>query len=216
MIIALYIAVVLTGYLLGSIPFGLLIGKMLSRKDIRQVGSGKTGATNVLRTAGKKAAALVLILDIAKGALAAYLAGLIFTSSLLAGDPGVNLTPGAKSLAAFTAMLGHNWPVFTKFRGGRGVATFFGGLAFLNPPAALFGSILLFIIAFLTKYMSVGSMSGAVSTWILLIPLVIIRGTPVEYLAYAIIGAIFIIVMHRDNISRLLAGKERKLGEKVE
>ena len=216
MIIALYIATALTGYLLGSIPFGLLIGKLLSRKDIRQVGSGKTGATNVLRTAGKKAAALVLILDIAKGALAAYLAGLIFTSSLLAGDPGVNLTPGAKSLGAFTAMLGHNWPVFVKFRGGRGVATFFGGLALLNLPAFLFGSALVFIIAFLTKYMSVGSMSGAVSTWILLIPLVIIRGTPVEYLAYAIIGAIFIIVMHRDNISRLLAGKERKLGEKVE
>jgi len=217
MIAAKFIAVVLVGYLLGSIPFGLLIGRRSARVDIRQLGSGKTGATNVLRAAGKKAAALVLILDLVKGALAVVFAGLIFGGDYpMVGSSGLWwTTASAQVLAALAAMCGHRWPVFVRFKGGRGVATFFGGLLALCPPAALFGAGILIIVAFLTKYVSLGSIIGVVSTCAILVPLTIISGFPIEYLVYALIGAIFIIVVHRDNIVRLLSGTERKLGEKV-
>ena len=217
MIIAKYAAVVLIGYLIGSIPFGLLIGRRSAKVDIRQIGSGKTGTTNVLRVAGKKAAALVLILDLSKGALAVMFAGLIFGGDyMVVGNQGWWLATGGQVLAALAAIAGHNWPIFVKFKGGRGVATFFGGLIALCPPAALFGGAVLILGAGLTKYMSLGSITGAVGSYAILVPLTIMYGFPIEYLAYALIGAIFIIVRHRDNISRLLSGTERKLGEKVE
>ena len=216
MIIAKYIAVVLIGYLLGSIPFGLLISRRSAKVDVRQIGSGKIGATNVLRTAGKKAASLVLILDLAKGALAVVFAGLIFGADyVMVGDARLWLMPSAQVLAALAAVFGHSWPIFVKFKGGRGMATFLGGLIVLCPPAALFGGEVLIIGAGLTRYMSLGSIAGAVSTYAILAPLTILNGFPIEYLGYTLIGAIFIIVMHRDNIIRLLSGTERKLGEKV-
>ncbi|MFC1961761.1 glycerol-3-phosphate 1-O-acyltransferase PlsY [Chloroflexota bacterium] len=216
MIAIAYLAVALIGYLLGSIPFGLIISKWSTRIDIRKVGSGKTGTTNVLRTAGKKAATLVLILDLTKGALAVFIAGLIFGKqyAVIAGY-SVWLTPSAQVLAAFTAIIGHSWPVFVRFRGGRGVATFLGGLFILCPPAALFGGEVLIIGAGLTRYMSLGSIAGAVGTYAILAPLTILNRFPVEYLVYSLIGTVFIIVMHRDNIARLLMGKERKIGEKA-
>ena len=215
MIIAKYFAVVLIGYLLGSIPFGLLIGKRSANIDIRQIGSGKTGMTNVLRVAGKKAAALALVLDLLKGTLAVILAGLLFGGEYLA--TGGLWSPGsAQVLAALAAIAGHSWPVFVKFKGGRGVSTFFGGALALYPPAALAGGIILIIVAAITRYMSLGSITGAISIFIILIPLTIMDKTLIPYLAYSLIGAIFIIVMHRDNISRLRSGTERKLGEKIE
>ena len=218
MIIAKFIAVAIIGYLLGSIPFGLIVGKLAAKKDIRQVGSGKIGATNVLRTAGKKAALLVLILDLGKGALAVVTAGIIFAGEYLTvGDTGIWwMGSSAQVLAALAAIAGHTWPIFVKFKGGRGVATFLGGLIVLCPPAALFGGEVLIIGAGLTRYVSLGSIAGAVGAYAILVPLTLINGFPIEYLIYALIGAIFIIVMHRDNIARLLAGKERKLGEKAE
>ncbi len=209
MIIALYVAVALVGYLLGSIPFGVLISKRSAGADIRQVGSGKTGMTNVLRTAGKKAAALALVLDMAKGALAVIFAGLIFRAS------GEAYT-GAQVLAALAAIAGHGWSIFLKFKGGRGVATFIGGLLAMCWPAAVFGGGILLIVAFTTRYMSLGSISGAISAFILLIVLVVFKLYPSEYAIYAMLCAIFIFVMHRDNISRLISGTERRLGEKVE
>ena len=217
MIIAKYIAVAIIGYLLGSIPFGLIISKLATKRDIREVGSGKTGTTNVLRAAGKKAAVLVLVLDLGKGALAVVFASLIFTGEfLMVGDSGIWWMGGsAQVLAALAAVAGHTWPIFVKFKGGRGVATFLGGLIVLCPPAALFGGEVLLISAGLTRYMSLGSISGAVGTYAILVPLTLFNGFPIEYLIYTLIGAIFIIVMHRDNIARLLAGKERKLGEKT-
>ncbi len=212
MIIAKFVAVVLIGYLLGSIPFGLLISKRSGKVDVRQYGSGKIGATNVLRVAGRKAAALVVVLDISKGALAVVLARLIIGESyLVVGDFDLGVLV-AQVLAALAAMAGHNWSVFLKFHGGRGVATFFGGLAALYPPAAIFGGQIFVIGAGLTKFASVGSIAGAVGTYAILVPLTIMNGFPMEYLAYALIGTIIIIVMHRGNIRRLVSGKERKLG----
>jgi len=216
MIIAEFMAVALIGYLLGSIPFGVLVGRRSARVDIREYGSGKTGATNVLRVAGKKAAAIAVTLDFLKGCLAVVLAGLIFKGDhSLTGSSLWWPATSAQALAALAAIAGHKWPVFLKFHGGRGVATFFGGMLALCPPAALFGVGVLILTAVLTRYMSLGSIAGAIGPYTVLIPLTIFRGFPIEYLAYALIGAIFIVVMHRDNINRLMAGTERRLGEKV-
>ncbi len=218
MIVAKFAAVVLIGYLVGSIPFGVIIGRRSAKVDVRQLGSGKTGATNVLRVAGKKAAALVLILDLLKGVLAVVFAGLIFNGDYLvvAGSGLWWLTRSAQVVAALAAIAGHKWPIFLGFHGGRGVATFFGGLLALCPVAALFGVEVLFLGVSLTRYVSLGSIAGAVGTYAILVPLTILYGFPFEYLVYTLIGAIFIIAVHRDNIVRLVSGTERKIGEKVE
>ena len=218
MIIAKFVIVVIIGYLLGSIPFGVLIGRRAAGVDIRQYGSGRMGTTNVLRTAGKKAAVLAACLDILKGALAVVFAGLIVGESyLLVGDYALGML-AAQVLAGLAAIVGHIWPVFLRFKGGRGVATFFGGLIALWPVglmAAAFGGVVLISAVALTRYASLGSISGAVGTCAILVLLTMMNGFPIEYLAYTSIGAVLIIVMHRDNIARLISGKERKLGEKV-
>jgi len=216
MIIAKFAAVVIIGYLLGSIPFGVLIGRRSAMVDIRQYGSGKMGATNVLRAAGRKAAAVVASLDLLKGVLAVVFAGLIVGRGyLVVGDFALGALV-AQVTAALAAIAGHNWSVFLRFRGGRGVATFFGGLIALCPVAAIFGGEILIIGAGLTKFASLGSIAGAVGAYAILVPLTIMHGFPIEYLAYALIGTITIIVMHRDNIVRLVSGKERKLGDMAE
>ena len=216
MIIAKFAIVVILGYLLGSIPFGLLISRRSAKVDVRELGSGKTGATNVLRTAGRKAAVAVVILDVSKGVLAVIFAGLIMRGDyLMIGEFALGMLL-AQVLAALAAILGHIFPIFVKFKGGRGVATFFGGLIALCPIAAIFGGEILLIGAGLTRYASFGSIVGAVGTYTVLIPLTIFNNFPLEYLIYALLGTIIIIVMHRDNIVRLMHGKERKLGKKVE
>jgi len=215
MIIAKFVAAVLVGYLLGSIPFGLLISRRSAKVDVRRRGSGKTGATNVLRTAGGKAAAMVAGLDLLKGVLAVIFAGLIVGRGyLVVGDFALG-TLVAQVLAALAAVAGHNWSIFLKFHGGRGVATFFGGLIVLCPVAALFGGEVLIIGAGLTKFVSLGSIAGVVGAYAILVPLTLVSGFRIELLAYALIGALVIIVTHRDNIKRLISGKERKLGEKA-
>jgi len=216
MIIAQYFAAVIVGYLLGSIPFGLLIAKRTAKVDIRQYGSGKTGMTNVLRTAGRKAAAMVVVLDLLKGVLAVVFAGLIVGKGyLVVGNFGLGSLL-AQVMAALAAMAGHNWSVFLRFRGGSGVAPFFGGLVALFPMVALFGGGILILGAGLTKFVSLGSIAGVVGTYAILVPLTVVNNFPIEYLIYAILGTIMIIVMHRGNIVRLISGKERKLGEKAE
>jgi len=216
MIILQFIAVIIIGYLLGSIPSGVLVSKLFAKVDVREFGSGKIGATNVLRTAGKKAAALVLLIDVLKGALAVIFAGLIVGRNYLV--IGENFGLGllvAQVLAALAAIAGHNWSVFLGFKGGRGVATFFGGLAALCPVAALFGSEVFIIGAGLTRFASLGSIAGVVGTYSILIPLTIVNGFPLEYLIYTLIGTVLIVIMHRENIGRLLSGRERRLGEKA-
>ncbi len=216
MIVAKFVAVVIIGYLLGSVPFGYLVARRQAKVDVRQYGSGKIGATNVLRIAGRKLAALVAIVDLLKGVLAVVFAGLIVGKGyLVVGDFGLGSLV-AQVLAALAAIVGHNWSVFLRFRGGRGVATFFGGLIALCPPAAIFGGEIIIIGAGLTRYVSLGSIAGVVGSYAILVPLTIMNGFPIEYLFYALVGAIIIFVMHWDNIVRLLSGKERKLGEKAE
>ena len=217
----MFIAVIVIGYLLGSIPFGVIISKRFAKKDVREVGSGKIGMTNVLRVAGKKAAATSLLLDIVKGLLAVIFAGLIFRDKTDTVAVVFTLNESAQILAGFAAIAGHSWSIFLKFKGGRGVATFMGGLAALYWPAALVGAIFLFGIGFRTKYMSLGSIIGAVTAFILLMSFYVLKidflqpYPPFEYVLYAMFGAIFIYIMHRDNILRLFNGTERKIGEKT-
>jgi glycerol-3-phosphate acyltransferase PlsY len=214
--VAKFVAAVIIGYLVGSIPFGYLIAKRQAKVDVRQYGSGKIGTTNVLRTAGRKSAALVAMLDVFKGVLAVLFAGLLVGRGyLVVGSFGLGALI-AEVLAALAAVAGHNWSIFLRFRGGRGVATFLGGLIALCPPAAIFGGEIIIIGAGLTRYASLGSIAGAVGSYAILVPLTIMNGFPVAYLFYALAGAIIILVMHRDNIARLMSGKERKLGEKAE
>lgn len=215
MIIAEFYLVALVGYLLGCIPFGLIISRGKAKVDIRRQGSGKTGAANVLRTTGKKAAFAVATLDLLKGVLAVVFAGIIVGSDyLLIGEFGLGIL-FAQVIAALAAMAGHIWPIFLGFRGGRGVATFFGGLLALCPVAAIFGGEILIIGAGLSGFVSLGSITGVVGAYAILVPLIIINGFPVEYLAYTLIGTLVILYMHRGNIKRLLTGKERRMGEKT-
>jgi glycerol-3-phosphate acyltransferase PlsY len=216
MMLAKFAAVVVLGYLLGSIPIGYLLTKRQAKVDVTQFGSGKTGTTNVLRTAGRKSAALVATMDLLKGVVAVILAGLIVGRGyLVIGNFGFG-TLVAQVLAALAAVVGHNWSIFLGFRGGRGVATFLGGLIALCPIAAVVGGEIIIISAGLTQYVSLASIAGVVGAYAILVPLTIMNGFPLEYLLYALIGAVIIIVMHRDNIMRLVRGKERKLGEKGE
>jgi glycerol-3-phosphate acyltransferase PlsY len=215
----LLVVTAMIGYLLGSIPFGLFVAKIFAKKDVREIGSGKIGMTNVMRAAGKKAAAVSLLLDIAKGAAAVGIAALIFMNKK---DMVGIFTPmeSAKVLAAMAALAGHVWPVFLKFKGGRGVATFFGGMAALYWQAAAVGGLAVLLLGFRTKYMSMGSIVGAIMAFILILALDILQigflgpYPPFEYVVYAMAGAVLIYIMHRDNISRLLDGTERRIGDK--
>ena len=216
MIIAKFIMVALIGYLLGSIPFGLIISKWKAKIDIRQYGSGRTGGTNVLRLLGKKAFLTVASLDILKGALAVVIAGLIFGQDyLMVGNSGLGVL-FAQVVAALAAVAGHIWPIFIKFKGGRGVATFFGGLIVLCPVAGLFSGEALIIGAGLSGFASLGSIIGVVGAYAILVPLTLVYGFPIEYLGYTLVGTLLILFVHRGNIKRLLAGKERKLNQKAE
>lgn len=215
MLIGKFILVAIIGYLLGSIPFGLIISKRKAKIDIRHYGSGRTGGTNVLRTLGRKAFLMVFALDILKGALAVIFAGLIIGQDyMIVGNSGLGLL-FAQVIAALAAIVGHIWPIFVKFKGGRGVATFIGGLLALCPVAGLFSSEALIISAGLSGFASLGSIIGVVGAYAILVPLTIIYGFPIEYLGYVLIGTLLIIFVHRGNIKRLLSGKERKLNQKA-
>ncbi|MCJ7764083.1 MAG: glycerol-3-phosphate 1-O-acyltransferase PlsY [Dehalococcoidales bacterium] len=216
MLIAKFILVAFIGYLLGSIPFGLIVSKYRAKIDIRHYGSGKIGGTNVLRTLGKKAFLLVVLLDISKGALAVVFAGIIVGQEyMVVGSSGLGLI-FAQVIAALAAITGHIWPIFLKFKGGRGVATFIGGLIALCPAVGLFGGEALIIGAGLSGFASLGSIIGVVGAYTILIPLTIMNGFPIEYLVYTLLGTLLIVFVHRDNIKRLLSGKERKLNQKSE
>ncbi len=219
MLIAKFFLIAFVGYLLGSIPFGLIVSKYKANIDIRNYGSGRTGGTNVLRTIGKKAFVLVAVLDMSKGVLAVVIAGLIigqdYWNPLMVGNSGFGLL-FAQVIAALAAITGHIWPVFLKFRGGRGVATFLGGLIAICPVAGLFGGEAMIIGAGLSGFASIGSFIGLVVAYAILIPLTFVYGFPIEYLGYVLAGTLLIIYVHRDNIRRLLAGKERRLDQKAD
>ncbi len=201
-----FVAVVIGSYLIGSIPSGLIIGK-LRRVDIREYGSGNIGTTNVLRTLGAKFGAIVLVADVLKGVIAVLLARYIIG------------TPMGEMAAGFAAVAGHDWSLFLKFKGGRGVATSLGGLLPMAMPAPMSGvaGVVVFIILLaLTRYVSLGSMLGSLGAVVTMAVFLGLDRVPWEYLVY--IGGVvaLIVFQHRDNIGRLVSGTESKLGQKGE
>lgn len=211
MIVLKLIIVLIIAYLLGSIPCGLIIGKLRKGIDIRQYGSGKTGGTNVMRTTGAKLGILTLLIDGAKAGLAVLLAQVIIgNTSIVLANISINWQV-AQTMAGIAAIAGHNWPVFAQFRGGRGVAAYFGTMFIMSPLAAAIGVIVLVILARKTRHMSTGSIFGAISSWCITLLLTLGYGNPAVYLIYSSLIVLLIIYQHRDNIRRLRQGTERRL-----
>lgn len=211
MVIGKFIIIILLAYFLGAIPFGLIIARLIGKVNITEHGSGNIGSTNVLRTVGTKAGLLVLFLDILKGFVAVMLAKVIMGESfIMAGSYPLNWQV-AQVVAAMTVMAGHNWSVYIKFRGGKGVAAYFGGWLAMSPIAVAFGAVILIATVFITRYMSRGSILAALGILILQMLLIIFFNTPSIYLVYSLLAAIVIIVQHRRNIQRLQSGTELKI-----
>ncbi len=212
-----FLAVIIIGYLLGSIPSGLLVGQRAG-VDVRRIGSGKTGATNVLRSVGLGAALLVAVLDVAKGAIPVLIARLILATPSSFGAYA-NLAPWAAALAGLAAIAGHNYPIYVNFKGGRGVATTGGVALALAFPAALVAIVFFVVPIAITRYVSLGSMIGAIAVAfaeLVFIKLGVVSGSDGWPTFFALlIAAIVIVVSHRDNIQRIFSGTERKLGEKA-
>ena len=197
---AKYAALLPLAYLLGSIPWGYFFLHWWRGLDIRDHGSGRTGMSNVLRTAGGRVAAAVLLLDLSKGVL------VVLLSRELIG------TTGAEVFAGLLALIGHNWPVFLNFRGGRGIATGLGGLSVMAPIPAAIAAAAFIPVTLISRYLSLGSITGVVTAFLSLFALILIGIYSSTYIWYAFIGGGIILWQHRDNIQRLLQGTERRLG----
>jgi len=183
------------GYLIGAIPTGLLIIRLLRGVDIRTVGSGNIGATNVYRVAGLPTALLVLVIDGLKGALPV----------LLAGASGAS--PWAEVLAGLAAIVGHNWSVFLRFAGGKGVATSLGVLVALSPAAAGVAILLWLAVVAATRYASLASVLAIAA-----VPVVMrVRREPVDHLLFGGLALAFVVYRHRANLARLRAGTELRI-----
>ncbi|MGI6513253.1 MAG: glycerol-3-phosphate 1-O-acyltransferase PlsY [Syntrophomonadaceae bacterium] len=186
-------------YLVGSIPFSYIVSRRLGKVDIRKTGSGNVGATNVLRSAGLAPAILAVVGDILKGVFAAWLAAVMGGGVLLL-------------LCPLAAVVGHCYPVYLRFRGGKGVATSTGALLFLTPYSILYLFFAFVGVVGLSRIVSLGSLTAAV-----FIPFVTMFLYPQErfVIILTFLLAILVIYRHKDNIRRLLAGKEPRIGEKV-
>jgi len=181
-------------YLIGGIPFGYLLVRLKSGEDVRSMGSGNIGATNVLRTSGRMVAVATLVLDIAKGFFAVWL------MAKLTGD-----SAAWTSLAALAVMAGHAYPVFLKFQGGKAVASFIGAFLYLTPIPLLATLIVFVIVVAATRHISMGSIIAAASlplaTWLISHP-------PSSIIIASLIAGAFIVVRHSANIQRIRAGNE--------
>ncbi len=194
-------AAVVAAYLLGSFPAGYLVGRLWG-VNVLEIGSGRTGGTNVFRSAGVVPALLTGALDIGKGALAVWLAGQLTDVRL------------AQVLAGAAAILGHNHSMFLRFRGGAGVGTSLGALGAIYPLAAVGLILLLLIIIAATRYASVGSLVVSTLMPLLLLALSSAGALPSTYVWYGLLAWVLIVYAHRPNIRRLIQGTERRLGEK--
>jgi len=209
----LYLTVALISYLLGSIPFGYLLVRIFRGEDIRQTGSGNIGATNVARSGAKGLGITTLALDALKGALAVCLAALVAGSKYnLCGDfvqhpcaPAIRLM----SWAALCAVLGHVFPVWLRFKGGKGVATALGVFCVLFPKAILLALVIFILVVAITRYVSLGSILGAIA-----FPLAAYFMQNADWLTLLLASGVSLIIIlkHHQNIGRLLAGTENRFG----
>lgn len=191
------ILVSIIAYFIGNFATSYIVSMRSAKIDIRQHGSGNAGATNVLRVLGAKAAAITFLGDALKGVVA------VLIGRYLAGSYGA-------VFAAFFVILGHNWPVLLRFKGGKGVATTIGSMLAINPLVVLIALTIGLIILFTTKYVSLASITGMTIFPFIMIAL----KQPSEYVAFSFIVAIMAIYKHKANIVRLLKGTESKLGKK--
>jgi acyl phosphate:glycerol-3-phosphate acyltransferase len=214
----LYLLLVVIGYLLGSIPTGQIVGALAGGVDLRRYGSGKTGATNVLRTLGWGAALVVVAGDLAKGIVAVLIARWLVPAA--GGSTGFlpdsNAQPIAEVLAGFAAVIGHNWSIFIQLRGGRGVVVSHAVFILICWPAALITTVIGAIVLAVSRIVSLASLTGAVAGVLVLAIFVVLFHYPLPYLVYGVLAAGLIWLRHIDNIQRLLAGTERKLGQKAQ
>jgi glycerol-3-phosphate acyltransferase PlsY len=196
------IAVIVIGYLLGSLPFAVIVSRLFGLKDPRTFGSGNPGATNVLRTGNKGAAVLTLVGDAAKGAIAVWLAKYV-GAGYGAGEWGV-------VLAGLAAFLGHLFPVFLRFKGGKGVATFFGVLAALNIWVFVIAGVVWLMIAAFFRYSSLASICAAAAA-----PMAYLMGKSFDpFFVAMVVISVLLIWRHQKNIKSLAAGKETRIGQK--
>ena len=197
---AKYTVVMPLAYLMGSISWGYMLLQWKMGVDVREYGSGRTGMSNVLRTGGVKSAAVVLTLDIAKGVIAVIISREVIGSH------------GAEVAAGLIVLVGHNWPVFLRFKGGRGILTALGGLALMVPVAAVVATATFLAITYLSRYISLGSVVGVVIGAFSILALALADVHSDTYMIYGFIACIIIVWQHRDNIQRIRDGNERRLG----
>lgn len=189
-----YIVTFALAYLIGAIPFGFIFYWLYEKKDIRRVGSGNIGATNVTRSLGILKGILVLLLDMLKGVIAVYLAQWMLQDIRWI------------SIAGLIAISGHMFPIYLGFRGGKGVATWIGVFLILAPHGLILSLVLFFIAVLLTRYISLGSITAAISLPFILL----ILDAELALVLTAIISALLIVLKHRENISKILTGIENK------
>lgn len=195
------LAVIIGAYVIGSIPTGYIIVKLFTGQDIRTIGSGSTGATNVKRVMGKKWFFITLLLDAFKGALPVILAKIFATTFI-----SIGLLP---VLAAIAVILGHSKSIFLKFTGGKSVAAGVGTILALNWQVGLIIAIIWSAVTYISKYASLGSIIALAFSPILMY----LFHQPAAYVGYCVLGAVYIIFLHRANIKRLIKGEESKVRE---
>ncbi|MCC0179749.1 glycerol-3-phosphate 1-O-acyltransferase PlsY [Waterburya agarophytonicola K14] len=199
---------ILAAYLLGSIPTGYAVGRYLKGIDIREHGSGSTGATNVLRTVGKPAALVVLAIDLLKGAIALAVVNLVY-SLAPSGFLPPDWHPWLITAAALSAIIGHSKSIWLNFTGGKSVATTLGILLVMNPLVAL-GTVMTFAVTLgISRIVSLSSICGAIAVNVLIVAL----NQPPAYSVFAVLAGLYVILRHKTNIQRLVAGIEPKIGQ---
>lgn len=191
------------GYLIGAIPWGVVIARAVGGPDPRSMGSGRTGGANVMRALGPRVAIVAGILDLAKGCLA------VAIPQLLGADIAV------VALAVLAAIIGHSRSVYIGFRGGRGVSPAFGALLILWPLVALLIIPIFALVVALTRYSSLGSLTAAALTAVVLVGIIVVQALPATHLIYALGGPALIWLFHLDNIQRLLSGRERTIDQRA-